>query len=220
MEFRIITLQKKLEEILKKDKVTFVNLHIGNGGSLCAVKDSKSFDTSMGLTPLAGIMMGTRSGDIDPSIHAFVKAQKNMSVEEFTDLLNKKSGLLGVSEVSSDMRDVRKAAREGNTQARFALDLFAKNIVDYIAKYFNSLDGKLDAIVFTAGIGENDIATREEVVNLINFRKVKIDPEKNLEKYSDYKLISTPDSEIKVYVIRTNEELVIAKNALKLYDQE
>ncbi|AAZ44059.2 acetate/propionate family kinase [Mycoplasmopsis synoviae] len=211
---------KKLEEILKKDKVTFVNLHIGNGGSLCAVKDSKSFDTSMGLTPLAGIMMGTRSGDIDPSIHAFVKAQKNMSVEEFTDLLNKKSGLLGVSEVSSDMRDVRKAAREGNTQARFALDLFAKNIVDYIAKYFNSLGGKLDAIVFTAGIGENDIATREEVVNLINFRKVKIDPEKNLEKYSDYKLISTPDSEIKVYVIRTNEELVIAKNALKLYDQE
>lgn len=143
-----------------------------------------------------------------------------MSVEEFTDLLNKKSGLLGVSEVSSDMRDVRKAAREGNTQARFALDLFAKNIVDYIAKYFNSLGGKLDAIVFTAGIGENDIPTREEVVNLINFRKVKIDPEKNLEKYSDYKLISTPDSEIKVYVIRTNEELVIAKNALKLYDQE
>lgn len=143
-----------------------------------------------------------------------------MSVEEFTDLLNKKSGLLGVSEVSSDMRDVRKAAREGNTQARFALDLFAKNIVDYTAKYFNSLGGKLDAIVFTAGIGENDIATREEVVNLINFRKVKIDPEKNLEKYSDYKLISTPDSEIKVYVIRTNEELVIAKNALKLYEQE
>lgn len=118
------------------------------------------------------------------------------------------------------MRDVRKAAREGNTQARFALDLFAKNIVDYTAKYFNSLGGKLDAIVFTAGIGENDIATREEVVNLINFRKVKIDPEKNLEKYSDYKLISTPDSEIKVYVIRTNEELVIAKNALKLYEQE
>lgn len=208
---------EKLQEITNKQKVTFVNLHLGNGGSLCAIKDSKSIDTTMGLTPLAGIMMGTRSGDIDPSIHQFVMKSKNINIGEFTDLLNKKSGLLGVSGVSSDMRDIRKAAEEGNQDAIFALDLYAQKIADYTALYFNKVGGKIDAIVFTAGIGENVPLIREKIVNKLHFRNIKIDQNINLGSIGEYQLISTPDSEIPVYVIRTNEELVIARNSVNIY---
>ncbi|WP_036452645.1 acetate/propionate family kinase [Mycoplasma buteonis] len=207
----------KLSEILKKDKVTFVNLHLGNGASLCAVKDSKSFDTSMGLTPLAGIIMGTRSGDIDPSIHQFVMKQADLDIDQFTDILNKKSGMLGVSGISSDMRDINKAAREGDAEAEFALELYAQKIADYVASYANKLGGKIDAIVFTAGIGENDGVIRNKIVNKLFFKKFEINQELNTADYDEFKLISTNNSEVPVYVIRTNEELVIAQNALKVY---
>ncbi|SYV96815.1 Acetate kinase, partial [Mycoplasmopsis edwardii] len=170
---------EKLQEILKKDKVNFINLHLGNGASLCAVKDSKSFDTSMGMTPLAGIMMGTRSGDIDPSIHEFVMKAKNYSISEFTNILNKQSGLLGVSGISSDMRDLRSKADEGNQDAIFALDLFSQKIADYTSIYFNKIGGNPDAIVFTAGIGENGAAIREEIVSKLFFRKIKLDKDLN-----------------------------------------
>ncbi|WBP84127.1 acetate/propionate family kinase [Mycoplasmopsis edwardii] len=207
---------EKLQEILKKDKVNFINLHLGNGASLCAVKDSKSFDTSMGMTPLAGIMMGTRSGDIDPSIHEFVMKAKNYSISEFTNILNKQSGLLGVSGISSDMRDLRSKADEGNQDAIFALDLFSQKIADYTSIYFNKIGGNPDAIVFTAGIGENGAAIREEIVSKLFFRKIKLDKDLNWGKIGDYQLISTPDSEVPVYVIRTNEELVIARNSVNI----
>ncbi|MHA3826006.1 acetate/propionate family kinase [Mycoplasma sp. Z1473D] len=210
---------EKLADILGKETVTFVNLHLGNGGSLCAIKDSKSFDTSMGLTPLAGIMMGTRSGDIDPSIHEFVCKQTGMSIAEFTNVLNKQSGLYGVSTVSSDMRDITSAARNGNEDAAFALELYAQKIADYTALYANKIGGNPDAIVFTAGIGENVALIRQMVVDKLFFKNIKLDNEANTSSFDDYALISSPDSEVKVYVIRTNEELVIARNALKIYGE-
>ncbi|VEU70126.1 acetate/propionate family kinase [Mycoplasmopsis glycophila] len=210
---------QKLAQILGKDKVTFINLHLGNGASLCAVKDSKSFDTSMGLTPLAGVMMGTRSGDIDPSIHQFLMKELNMNIDEFTDLLNKKSGVLGVSGLSSDMRDIRDAIDEGHERATFALELYAQKIVDYVAAYANKIGGEIDALVFTAGVGENDPDLRQIICNKLFFKKFEIDPKINFEKFGEYKLISTPNSEVSVYVIRTNEELVIAKNALRLFKE-
>ncbi|UUD36040.1 acetate/propionate family kinase [Mycoplasmopsis citelli] len=213
---RYITL--KLQEILNKEKVTFINLHIGNGASLCAVKDSKSFDTTMGLTPLAGIMMGTRSGDIDPSIHEFVMKQNGMSISEFTSMLNKESGLLGVSGISSDMRDVTEQAKQGNADAQFAIDLYTQKIADYTAMYFNKLGGKIDAIVFTAGIGENAVAIREKVLSKLHFKNIILDKNANEGKIGEYQLITTSESEIPVYVVRTNEELLIAKDALKLYE--
>ncbi|MFV8483387.1 acetate/propionate family kinase [Mycoplasma sp. Z473B] len=210
-------ISEKLAEILGKETVTFVNLHLGNGGSLCAIKDSKSFDTSMGLTPLAGIMMGTRSGDIDPSIHEFVCKQTGMSIEEFTNVLNKQSGLYGVSTVSSDMRDITAAARNGNEDAAFALELYAQKIADYTALYANKIGGNPDAIVFTAGIGENVALIRQMVIDKLFFKNIKLDNEANNAPFDEYVLISSPDSEVKVYVIRTNEELVIARNALEIY---
>lgn len=207
----------KIQELVKKEKVNLVNLHIGNGASLCAIKDSKSFDTSMGLTPLAGIMMGSRSGDIDPSIHEFINEQLGLDIHQITEALNKKSGLLGVSGVSSDMRDVCKAADEGNKRAIFTLELYAQKIADFTANYANKIGNKLDAIVFTAGVGENTPSMRQMVVDKLHFAKIKLDDKKNNSKIEDYALISTKDSEIKVYVIRTNEELLIAKHAINLY---
>ncbi|UVD81928.1 acetate/propionate family kinase [Mycoplasma iguanae] len=214
---------KKLEEILQKDKVNFVNLHLGNGSSLCAIKDSKSLDTTMGFTPLAGVMMGTRSGDIDPSIHEFIMKEENLTVEEFTNILNKKSGLLGVSGVSSDMRDLIAEAKSGNQKAEFALDLFAKTIVDYLVSYINKIGPEVDAIVFTAGIGENSSSARKRIIEKLHFKNIKLDLSQNNLSPKDigpYHLISTPDSEIPVYVIRTNEELMIAKDALKLSENK
>ena len=211
---RFIT--EKLKNILQKEEVTFVNCHIGNGASLCAIKNSKSFDTSMGLTPLAGIMMGTRSGDIDPSIHKYVLEEKNISIQEFETILNKESGIKGVSGISQDLRDVEKAAKEGNQDAKFALELYVSKIVDYLSSYSNKLGGKLDAIVFTAGVGENSSLIRQEVINKLHFAKVTLNKEQNEDKIGEYALVSTKDSDIPVFVIRTNEELLIAKDALEL----
>ncbi|UUD35051.1 acetate/propionate family kinase [Mycoplasmopsis caviae] len=207
----------KLQEILKKQKVNLVNLHIGNGASLCAIKDNKSIDTSMGLTPLAGIMMGSRSGDIDPSIHEFISEQLGLNIHEITEHLNKKSGLLGVSGISSDVRDITKAIEEKNKRAEFAFELYAQKIADFTALYANKIGSKLDAIVFTAGVGENTPSMRQRVIDKLHFAKIKIDDKLNNSKIGEYALISTKDSDVKVYVIRTNEELLIAKHAIELY---
>lgn len=211
---RYITLE--LEKILDKKNVTFVSMHIGNGASLCAVKESKSFDTSMGLTPLAGIMMGTRSGDIDPSIHKYVVEQEGITVQEFDRILNKESGLKGVSGISQDMRDVTEAALKGNKQAEFAMDLYAQKVADYVATYYNKLGGKIDALVFTAGVGENSSIIRGKIIDKLHFAKIKLDKSKNEAKFDDVNLITTDDSEVKVYIIRTDEELLIAKDAVNL----
>ncbi|AIA29466.1 acetate kinase [Mycoplasmopsis californica HAZ160_1] len=207
---------EKMQEILGKDTVNIVNAHVGNGASICAIKDSKSIDTTMGLTPLAGIMMGTRSGDVDPAIIEFVCSRSGLSVSEVTSALNKKSGLLGVSGISSDMRDIEKGIAENNKRAIFAWDLYVQKIVDFIANYANKV-GKLDAIVFTAGVGENAPDLRRDVISKLKFANIEINSDKNYGKIADYELISTPESEIKVYVVRTNEELLIAQNALKLF---
>lgn len=210
---RFITM--KLEEILGR-KVTFINAHIGNGASLCAVKDSKSFDTSMGLTPLAGVMMGTRCGDIDPSIVKFIMENKHIDVKEVDKILNKESGLKGVSGISQDMRDVLKAAKEGNAQAQFTIDLYASKVADYISMYFNKLGGKIDGIVFTAGVGENSMPVRKAIVDQLHFTKIELDDSKNNGSIGEWAEISSANSNIKVYVIRTDEELLIAKDALEL----
>ncbi|UWD33980.1 acetate/propionate family kinase [Mesomycoplasma molare] len=218
---KFITL--KLQEILNKNSVNFVNLHIGNGASLCAVKDSKSFDTSMGFTPLAGIMMGTRSGDIDPAIHEYATEVAGMSLKEFTNLLNKNSGLLGVSGISSDMRDLVKRYKENDENAIFTLNLYAQKIVDYLANYINKVGKKIDALVFTAGIGENSSFIRELVIEKLDLPNLNIELDQNKNNISpseikDYLLISSNNSQIPVYVIRTNEELLIAQDAVKLYE--
>ncbi|WGI36300.1 acetate/propionate family kinase [Mesomycoplasma lagogenitalium] len=216
---KFITL--KLQEILKKESVNFVNLHIGNGASLCAVKDSKSYDTSMGFTPLAGVMMGTRSGDIDPAIHEYATEAANISLKEFTNILNKKSGLLGVSGYSSDMRDLANKYQEKDENAIFTLELYSQKIVDYLVNYINKVGKNIDALVFTAGVGENSSLMRELVINKLQLPalNIELDKEKNWtspKNIKEYLLISSKNSLIPVYVIRTNEELLIAQDALKL----
>lgn len=209
----------KTAEILKKSKINIINFHLGNGSSLCAIENSKSIDTSMGLTPLAGVMMGTRSGDIDPSIHEFVCRQKKLSIVDFTNKLNKESGILGVSGVSNDFRDVQKAAENGNQDAKFAIDLFAQRVADISATYANKINGKLDAIVFTAGIGENASLVREKIIEKLHYSKFKLDKELNNTSPSnvgEYLLISKKDSEVPIYIVRTNEELFIAKEVKSL----
>ncbi|VEU78242.1 acetate/propionate family kinase [Mycoplasmopsis columbinasalis] len=213
-------IRNKVRELVGKDKVNVINLHIGSGASICVIKDGVSFDTSMGLTPLAGIMMGTRSGDIDPSIIHFLCKEEGLSVGEVTDLLNKKSGLLGVSQLSNDSRDILAAIAQGNKQAKFANDLYVQKIVDYVANYANKLENKIDAIVFTAGVGENSKELREEVISKLHFTHLELDPEKNEEKYTDFKLISTPNSKVPIFAIRTNEELLIAQYAKALVNKK
>lgn len=206
----------KLEEVLGKDKVNAVVCHIGNGASLCAVKDSKSFDTSMGLTPLAGIMMGTRCGDIDPSIHNFIANNKGMTIQEIDDMLHKESGMLGVSGISSDLRDVQEAHEKGDKQATLALKLYAQRIIDYTAQYANKIE-TCDAIVFTAGVGENADRIRRYVVEGLPLLGLTLDNEANTSnRGKECYLISTPESKIPVYVMQTDEELMIAKDALEV----
>ncbi|WP_215804164.1 acetate/propionate family kinase [Mesomycoplasma hyorhinis] len=214
----------KMEEIFKRDKVNFVNLHIGNGASLCAIKESKSLDTSMGLTPLAGVMMGTRSGDIDPSIHQFVVNETKMSLNEFIDMLNKKSGLFGVSGISSDVRDLLQARKDGNKDAEFALELYTQKIADYLVNYINKIGKDIDGIVFTGGVGENAALVRSLILSKINFPKFnividKVVNEKPLSEFADVEKISTEESDLNVFVIKTNEELLIAQNALKIFSK-
>ncbi len=198
----------------KPEECNIIIAHIGNGASICAVKRGMSVDTSMGFTPLAGIPMGTRSGDVDPAIIEFMMNKKGKSAKEITDYLNKKSGYIGVSGISSDSRDLVAAAADGNHRAKLAIDIQSKRIADYIASYFVYMGGA-DAIVFTAGIGENAKTTRSKIIKRLSILGVEMDEERN-DCRGIEKLISTDDSKIKVYVIPTNEEVMIARDTLSL----
>ncbi len=203
-------------EILKNSSPDFkvVTCHLGNGSSLAAVKGGKCVDTSMGLTPLEGLAMGTRSGDLDPAILPFIMNKEKLSADDIANVVNKKSGVLGISGVSSDFRDIEKAASEGNKRAQLALDVFCTRVRKYIASYAAQLGG-IDALVFTAGIGENSIELREKICSGLEFLGIELDTEKNKVrgKVTD---ASKASSKVKVLIIPTNEELMIARDTLSL----
>ena len=202
-------------ELLGKVEGTrIITCHLGSGSSISAIKDGKVLDTSMGLTPLDGFMMGTRTGGFDPSAVTYIMEKEGLTPKEMDDLMNKKSGTLGVSGVSSDDRDIEKAVAEGNVRAKLAWDMRTYQITKIIGGYIAALGG-LDALVFTAGIGENQPLVREEIVNALGYMGMKCDSEANNVRGVE-KLITTADSAIPAYIIPTNEELVIARDTLAL----
>ena len=207
---------KRVAEVMGKSKegLKIVACHLGQGGSLCAVKDDKSIDTTMGLTPLAGVPMGSRSGDIDPSIVTFLMKKENLSSDEMDTILNKKSGKLGLSGVSIDDRDIEAAAKEGNARAQLAIDNFNYQVAGNIGKLAAQMGG-VDVITFAGGIGENGIDARKGICEYLEFMGVKIDDNKNNCRGKEVE-ISTEDSKVKVYVIPTNEELMIARDTMEL----
>ena len=205
---------KRAIELMGRKDIKLVNCHLGNGSSLSAVKDGKCQDTSMGLTPLAGVPMGTRSGDIDPAVVQFVMNKYGMSADECLNMLNKKSGVLALSGVSSDFRDIENGAEEGNENCALALDKFAYEVRKYIGSYAAALGG-LDCLVFTAGVGENSASMRARICEGLEFLGVKIDPEKNNTRGKEA-IISADDSKVTVWVIPTNEELMIAQDTVAL----
>lgn len=209
----------KMKEKLGKDDVNLIICHIGSGASISAIKEGKCFDTTMGITPLDGLMMGTRSGAIDPSILEYVSKESGRSLDELTNDLNKKSGLLGISGFS-DCRDVEAARENGDENATLALDMYYDRIAKYIAEYYIKLDGKVDSIVFTAGVGENGVEARKEIIKRINCLGIYLDDDKN-DKIASYKdecegIISTDESSIVVRVLPTNEEIMIIKDTYNL----
>ncbi len=197
----------------KIENLKLISCHLGNGASVCAVKNGKSIETSMGLTPLAGLAMGTRCGDIDPAIIPFL-VNKGYSVKEVDQIMNKKSGVLGVSGVSSDFRDVEKAADEGNDRAQLALDIFHYRVKITIGAYVAAMDG-VDGIIFTAGLGENASDSRKIICDGLTFIGVKLNEEANSQR-GKAMVISAEDSATKVMVVPTNEELMIARDTLNL----
>lgn len=207
---------QKTAKVLEKDQkdLNMISCHLGNGSSICAVKEGKSFDTTMGLTPLEGLVMGTRSGDLDPTVVTFLMNEYGYDTKKMDNVLNKESGVLGVSGVSSDFRDLENAANEGNERADIALKMFANRAKRYVAGYMAEI-GKTDAIVFTGGIGENSATMRADIMKGFEQFGIKIDPEKNNVRGGCH-LISTDDSKVKVFVIATNEELMIARDTKKL----
>ena len=207
---------KRAADILGKDysELKTIVCHLGNGASICAVNGGKSVDTSMGLTPLEGLIMGTRSGDVDPSILDFIAQKENLTLSEVMNVLNKKSGVEGISGVSSDFRDLSAAAAEGNHRAELAIDAFAYRVVKYIGAYVAAMNG-VDAICFTAGLGENDAATRAKIVANLGYLGIAIDEEANNIRGKEV-VISTADSKVKVLTIPTNEELAICRETVAL----
>lgn len=205
---------KRMNEILDKDNSKIITCHIGNGASISAVLDGKCIDTSMGLTPNAGLMMGSRCGDIDCSIIPYIMECTGMSGKEIDTVLNKKSGLLGISGVSSDSRDIEDGIKDGNQRCKLAQEMYVKRIVEYIAKYYVLLGG-CDAIVFTAGVGENSISTRKEILDKLAVLGIKVDEEANNVRGVEQK-ITTDDSLIPAYIIPTDEELMIARDTYSL----
>jgi len=198
----------------KIDQCNIITCHLGNGASVAAIKNGKTIDTSMGFTPLEGLIMGTRSGDIDPAVIPFLSEKEKMSIKEIDTLLNKKSGVLGVSGVSSDFRDIEGEAEKGNDRARLALDMFHTRVKKYIGAYMAEL-GNVDAVVFTAGLGENSAESRKEICKGLESLGIEIDVDANKTRGKE-QLISKKDSKIKVFVIPTNEELVIARDTLEI----
>ena len=202
-------------KLLGKKDSKIVVCHLGNGSSISAVKDGKCQDTSMGFTPLEGLVMGTRSGDIDPAAVEFLRAKLNLSPEEVVNYLNKKCGILGVSELSSDLRDLTAAAEQGNEKARLALEILAYRVKKYVGSYIAVLGG-VDAIVFTGGIGEHSELVRGLVMEGMEYCGAKFDEKKNLEYSSDIGFLNTDDSKVKIIVLPTNEELSIARETKSL----
>lgn len=205
---------QRAAELRGTEKGKMITCHLGNGSSLCAILDGKCMDTSMGLTPLEGVVMGTRSGDMDPAIVKYIMEKENKTIEEMDHYLNKESGVYGLSGVSSDFRDLAKAAAEGHERAQLALDVFIYRIQKYIGAYTAALGG-VDTIVFTAGIGENDAKMRKDILSGMEWLGIKLDEEANSCR-GEEKKISAPDSKVEVWVIPTNEELVIARETVRL----
>ena len=203
-----------VKQILGREDFKLISCHIGNGGSICAIDNMKCVDTSMGFTPLAGIMMGTRSGDIDPSIIPYVMEKEGKNASEVVEDLNKVSGLLGLSEYSSDMRDILEKIDNQDEKALLAKKKYVRRVVDYIAQYYVLLGG-VDVICFTAGVGENSVPVRKEICEALACLGVKIDLELN-NKRGELVKLSTDDSKILVYVIPTDEELMIARDTMSL----
>lgn len=197
---------------LDRTKTRVITCHLGNGSSMCAVENGKCIDTSMGITPLEGVIMGTRSGSMDPAVVQYICNNEHISVDEMLTICNKKSGLLGISGLSSDMRDIDKAADEGNERAIIARDMLVYGIRKYIGSYAAAMNG-VDVIVFTAGIGENNCALRERVMQGFEYLGAKLDPAKNAGCREEA-VISTDDSKVKICVIPTDEEIVIARDTL------
>lgn len=205
---------EEVSKILEKDEYKLISCHLGNGTSICAIKDGKSIDTSMGFTPLSGAMMSTRSGSVDPSIIPYIMEKEGKNALEVIYDLNKNSGLMGMSEFSSDMNEILDRISENDEKAILAMNKYVRRIVDYIAEYYVLLGG-VDAIVFTGGVGENLIPIRREICEKLDIFGVKIDLDKNL-KTKDFVKISSDESKIQVYCIPSNEEIVIARDTLNL----
>ncbi len=201
----------------KPEDLKIITLHLGNGSSITAVNKGKSVDTTMGFTPLAGVPMGTRSGDIDPAILQFIMNKENIDIDKMTNILNKKSGVLGVSELSSDFRDLSVATEEGNKKAALAEEMFKYNVKKYIGAYAVAMGG-VDAIVFTAGIGENNGAYRKEMTEGLDFLGISVDDEKNSIRGKEVD-ISASGARVKTLVIPTNEELMIAMDTKALLEK-
>jgi len=207
---------KRTAEILGKayDETKTIVCHLGNGASICAVQNGKSVDTSMGLTPLEGLVMGTRSGDVDPGALEFLAKKEGLDITGLLNMLNKKSGVHGVSGISSDFRDLAAGAAEGNKRAQIALDVFCYRVAKYVGSYVAAMNG-VDAIAFTAGIGENDGYVREQVCSYLGYLGIELNKEANKTRGKEVE-ISTPESKVKVWVVPTNEELAIARETVAL----
>jgi len=200
---------------VKPEDVRIITCHIGNGASVSAVKYGKCVDTSMGLTPLEGLMMGTRSGDVDPSAVLSIMKKEGLDADRMSDLLNKQSGVKGISGVSSDIREVEAGIREGNERCKLAMEMYDYRIKKYIGAYAAAMGG-VDIVVFTAGVGEHQWDVRQGAVEDLEFMGIKVDTEKNKKNFGEEEIISTPDSKVKVVVVPTDEELLIASDTLDL----
>ena len=209
---------QRLAEIENKDikDMKIVTCHLGQGSSICAIDGGKSVDTSMGLTPLGGIPMVTRSGDLDPSVLTYIMKKENISAEEMENILNKKSGVMGISGLAPDFRVIENASNEGDKRAKIAMENFKYSVAGYIAKYAAAMDG-IDYIIFTGGVGENQINIRKGICEKLKFMGVEIDEDLNNVR-GEEKEISKPESKVKVFVVPTNEELMIAKETKKLVE--
>lgn len=210
---------KRAAEIVGKpyDQLKTIVCHLGNGASVCAIENGKSIDTSMGLTPLEGLVMGTRSGDIDPGAMEYLAKKENLNLEQMVEILNKKSGMEGLSHISSDVRDLREAARKGDPAGIRALEVFRYRVIKYIGAYVAAMNG-VDVICFSGGIGENGVNTRRIICNSLGYLGVKMDEKAN-EVYGEERIISTPDSKVTVICLPTNEELAIARETVAIVEK-
>ena len=207
-------INKTISEVMGRTDLKVINCHLGNGSSLCAIDSGRVVNTTMGFTPLTGVVMGTRSGDVDPSIIPFIMKKENKTCEEVINDLNKKSGLLGISGISNDSRDIEDGIASGNERCKLANEMLCRSVANYIAMYNNMLGGA-DVITFTAGIGENSIDTRARIIELVASLGVKLDNNANNVR-GELTLISSKDSKIPIYVVPTNEELMIAEDTFEL----